>query len=205
MWIKFSVSLELHNSENDVTFTSQLYEKIIRPEQNQSDVFPPFNAFSASGTPKVCQCDVIAQNSAPSITLNLLPVLKRAIWFMWTTHELKTSTGFVARKEWIWRGRSASRAMGGYSAEIKWEKTDKTDVVWIRRIKQNYKCFSSRVSSRRDSRSVSVVAVSFYTPIQPTTTTQLETTCPTHTRGGCHPLVCREATWKRRPRVSVTH
>ena len=34
-------------------FTTQLYESILDPEQNQSDVVPPFNAFSASGEPKV--------------------------------------------------------------------------------------------------------------------------------------------------------
>ncbi|KAK2165001.1 hypothetical protein LSH36_56g02011 [Paralvinella palmiformis] len=33
-------------------FTTQLYESILDPEQNQSDVVPPFNAFSASGEPK---------------------------------------------------------------------------------------------------------------------------------------------------------
>lgn len=40
--------------ENDVpVHTSQLVEKILRPEQNQSDVVPPFNAYSAPGNPKV--------------------------------------------------------------------------------------------------------------------------------------------------------
>ena len=43
----------LHNGKGQVVHTSQLVEKILRPEQNHSDVVPPFNAFSAPGTPQV--------------------------------------------------------------------------------------------------------------------------------------------------------
>ncbi len=45
--------LVILNQQKEALFTSQLYEKILRPEQNQSDVVPPFNAYSASGQPKV--------------------------------------------------------------------------------------------------------------------------------------------------------
>ena len=43
----------LRNGRGEVVHTSQLMEKILRPEQNHSDVVPPFNAFSAPGTPHV--------------------------------------------------------------------------------------------------------------------------------------------------------
>jgi hypothetical protein len=43
----------LKDSNGQVVFTSQLVEKVLRPEQNQSDVVPPFNAYSAPGTPEV--------------------------------------------------------------------------------------------------------------------------------------------------------
>ncbi|KAI0241238.1 Glutamate carboxypeptidase 2 [Lamellibrachia satsuma] len=42
----------LRNGRGEVMHTSQLMEKILRPEQNHSDVVPPFNAFSAPGTPQ---------------------------------------------------------------------------------------------------------------------------------------------------------
>jgi hypothetical protein len=45
--------IELQSNNGDVLYRTQLYEKILRPEQNQSDVVPPFNAFSGSGSPKV--------------------------------------------------------------------------------------------------------------------------------------------------------
>ena len=42
--------------ENDQDiFTTQLFEKVLDPDQNQTDVIPPFNAYSASGEPKVCE------------------------------------------------------------------------------------------------------------------------------------------------------
>ena len=45
--------IELQDGSGNVLFTTQLEEKIVRPEQNHPDVVPPFNAFSAPGTPKV--------------------------------------------------------------------------------------------------------------------------------------------------------
>ncbi|ELU09884.1 hypothetical protein CAPTEDRAFT_160163 [Capitella teleta] len=42
----------LLNENDEAVFTSQLVEKVLRPEQNQSDVVPPFNAYSSPGTPK---------------------------------------------------------------------------------------------------------------------------------------------------------
>ena len=43
----------LVDGSGDVVHTSQLAEKILSPDQNHSDVVPPFIAFSAPGTPKV--------------------------------------------------------------------------------------------------------------------------------------------------------
>ena len=45
--------IEMQDDDGNVLFTSQLFEKILSPEQNQSDVVSPFNAYSASGEPKV--------------------------------------------------------------------------------------------------------------------------------------------------------
>ena len=45
--------IELQDGSGQELFTTQIEEKILRPEQNQSDVVPPFNAFSATGQPKV--------------------------------------------------------------------------------------------------------------------------------------------------------
>ena len=43
----------MRDGKGEVVHTSQLMEEILRPEQNHPDVVPPFNAFSAPGTPKV--------------------------------------------------------------------------------------------------------------------------------------------------------
>ena len=43
----------MKDANDQILFTTQLYEEILRPEQNQSDVVPPFNAFSAAGQPQV--------------------------------------------------------------------------------------------------------------------------------------------------------
>ena len=45
--------IEILDSNDDVMFTSQLHEKILRSDQNHSNVLPPFNAYSASGSPSV--------------------------------------------------------------------------------------------------------------------------------------------------------
>ena len=45
--------IELQDQNGQPLFTTQLKEKILRPEQDQEDVVPPFNAFAAAGTPKV--------------------------------------------------------------------------------------------------------------------------------------------------------
>ena len=45
--------IELRDGSGNVLFTTQLVEKIVRPDQNQSDVVPPFNAYSGRGTPEV--------------------------------------------------------------------------------------------------------------------------------------------------------
>ena len=44
--------IELQDGSGNAIFTTQLAEKILRPEQNQSDVVPPFNAFSGKGMPE---------------------------------------------------------------------------------------------------------------------------------------------------------
>jgi len=45
--------ITLHDENNKAVYVTQLVEKILRPEQNQSDVFSPFNVFSPSGDVKV--------------------------------------------------------------------------------------------------------------------------------------------------------
>ena len=45
--------IELQDGRGKALYTTQLEEKILRPEQNHPDVVPPFNAYSAPGTPKV--------------------------------------------------------------------------------------------------------------------------------------------------------
>ena len=45
--------IELQDGSGNVLYTTQLVEKIVRPEQDHPDVVPPFNAYSAPGTPKV--------------------------------------------------------------------------------------------------------------------------------------------------------
>ena len=44
--------IELRDGSGNAIFTTQLAEKILRPEQNQSDVVPPFNAYSGRGMPE---------------------------------------------------------------------------------------------------------------------------------------------------------
>ncbi len=45
--------IEVLDSNEEVVISTQLFEKILRPEMNQSDVVSPYNAFSATGEPKV--------------------------------------------------------------------------------------------------------------------------------------------------------
>ena len=45
--------IELQDGSGDEIYTTQIQERILRPEQNQSDVVPPFSAFSATGQPRV--------------------------------------------------------------------------------------------------------------------------------------------------------
>jgi len=40
-------------ASNKPVHTTQLAERVLRPEQNQSDVVPPFNVFSPPGNPRV--------------------------------------------------------------------------------------------------------------------------------------------------------
>lgn len=44
----------MKDNQDTILFATQLKEKILRPEQDQPDVVPPFNAYSASGDPRVC-------------------------------------------------------------------------------------------------------------------------------------------------------
>ncbi|CAH1799701.1 unnamed protein product [Owenia fusiformis] len=44
--------IQLINDKDEIVFSSQAIEKPLRPEHNYSDVAPPFNAYSASGTPQ---------------------------------------------------------------------------------------------------------------------------------------------------------
>ena len=48
-----SFRIELQDGDGNPLYTPQLVEKILSPDQNQSDVVPPFNAYSAPGSPKV--------------------------------------------------------------------------------------------------------------------------------------------------------
>lgn len=46
--------------EDRVLFSAQLYERILRAEQNQSDVVPPFNVYSKPG---VVQVSILVSNN----------------------------------------------------------------------------------------------------------------------------------------------
>lgn len=41
--------IQILNSANTVEYASPLYEDILHPSENKSDVVPPFNAYSAPG------------------------------------------------------------------------------------------------------------------------------------------------------------
>ena len=43
----------LYDGNDDVVHESPVFEPPVRPEQNRSDVVPPFNGFAKSGSPKV--------------------------------------------------------------------------------------------------------------------------------------------------------
>jgi len=43
----------LYDGNGRAQYTTQLFEKILRPEQDQPDVVPPFNAYSPPGNPRV--------------------------------------------------------------------------------------------------------------------------------------------------------
>jgi N-acetylated-alpha-linked acidic dipeptidase len=45
--------ITLYDENNQTVYVTQLVEKILRPEQNQSDVVPPFNVFSPPGHMRV--------------------------------------------------------------------------------------------------------------------------------------------------------
>ena len=49
----FIFRIELQDVDGNPLYTTQLVEKILSPDQDQSDVVPPFNAYSAPGSPKV--------------------------------------------------------------------------------------------------------------------------------------------------------
>ncbi len=43
----------LYDGDGETVYASQKFEEILRPEQNHSDVVPPFNAYSTRGDPRV--------------------------------------------------------------------------------------------------------------------------------------------------------
>jgi len=45
--------ITLYDENDQVVYVTQIVEKIIRPEQNQSDVVPPFNVYSPPGRIRV--------------------------------------------------------------------------------------------------------------------------------------------------------